>query len=204
MRLKVIEKALILGVFAAVVLCAFSIRAQNSVSDKLIRLHVKANSDEPFDQELKLKVRDAVLTKIEDEISDKDLTSVREELYVMLPELEATAQAVVRENEAAYPVKATFATQYFPTRVYENFALPSGNYETLYIEIGEAAGQNWWCVVFPPLCVAASEGETIEDAAEAAGFTKGDVSFITGKESGYKIKFKVAEIYGDLKHKLFD
>ena len=203
MRLTNFEKALILGVLAAVVMCSFSISAQDSVSHKLIRLHVKANSDEPYDQELKLKVRDAVISEIEDKVKDKDLPSVRDELIAMLPEIEKTAQEVIKENKAGYSAKVTFTNQFFPTRKYDNFALPAGNYETLYIELGEGAGQNWWCVVFPPLCLAASEGEEIEKAAEVGGFSKGDVSFITEENSGYKIKFKIAEIYGDLKHKLF-
>ncbi|MCX7614954.1 MAG: stage II sporulation protein R [Clostridiales bacterium] len=204
MQLRTLEKALIIGVLTAVALCGFSVSAQNSVSGKLIRLHVKANSDSEYDQALKLKVRDAVLSEIEDKIKDKDLPSAREELKKMLPEIEKTAEEVIKKNNADYPVKATLAIQYFPTRKYESFSLPAGNYESLYIKIGSAAGRNWWCVVFPPLCMAASEGVEVENAAEAAGFTKNDVNYITEDGSGYKVKFKVAEIYGELKHKIFN
>ena len=204
MRFKIFEKALIVGVLTAVIMCFFSVSAQDSVSDKLIRLHVKANSDEPYDQELKLMVRDAVLSEIKSRVSDKDLSAARSELIGMLPEIQKTAEDTLKANDADYPVRAAFSTQFFPTRVYQDFALPSGDYETLYIEIGKGAGQNWWCVVFPPLCMAAAEGESVGDAAEAAGFTKDDLSFITEENSGYKIEFKIAELYGDIKHRLMN
>ncbi|MDP4109080.1 MAG: stage II sporulation protein R [Bacillota bacterium] len=203
MRLKTMEKVLLTAFLAFFTFCVFSVSAKNSVSDKLIRLHVKANSDSAFDQELKLKVRDAVINIMKKDIKGKDIETVKSEITAMLPEIKKTAEDTVNSSDADYGVKAALERHYFPTREYADFALPSGDYETLYIELGEAKGKNWWCVLFPPLCIAASEGETIENTAESSGFSNGDVSFITGETSGYKIKFKIAEVYGDLKHRIF-
>ena len=154
-------KAIALALTAALLisLCGFSGECAG-IRKRVVRLHVLANSDSQADQELKLKVRDAVVEAaagLFDEAADAGdaLTLAQEKL----PELQAVAQRTVEAEGFPYPVEATLVNMYFTTRRYENsVTLPAGMYNTLRITIGEAAGKNWWCVVFPPICVSAATG----------------------------------------------
>lgn len=135
------------------------------IRESVVRLHILANSDSTEDQTLKLLVRDAV-TKAADgwldgaENAMEALTLARDRL----PDLQAVAQQTVHQAGYAYPVKATLCRMYFTTRQYDTVTLPAGMYEAVRIEIGAAAGQNWWCVVFPPMCVgAATDSPTLSD-----------------------------------------
>ena len=118
----------------------------------------------------------------------------------MLPELEETARAVITANGYDYGVRAELAETSFPTKEYDGFALPAGEYLALRVLIGEAAGQNWWCVVFPPLCTAAA-GD-VPTVALDAGLTDQEVALITEADEGYILKFKSVELWQTLKAKL--
>ena len=200
-RLHPAEIALM--VLAALILTsgAAALRTRSALADKVVRLHVLANSDSEADQALKLKVRDAVLAEATEALRG---TESREEagrrLTALLPELEETAQSVIAENGYAYGVRAELAETPFPTKEYDGFALPAGEYLALRVLIGEAAGQNWWCVVFPPLCtVAASD---VPAAALDAGLTEQEVALITEADEGYVLKFKSMELWQALKNRL--
>lgn len=133
-----------------------------------MRLHVLANSDTEEDQALKLLVRDAVLeraTEILEQSADRAEAEIR--LRESLPELEAIAEETVRATGYDYAVTAELEDTAFPTKEYDGFSLPAGEYLALRILIGEGVGQNWWCVVFPPLCTAASAD--VPETALAAG-----------------------------------
>ncbi len=174
-------------------------REQTEVSDSVLRLHVLANSDRAEDQALKLKVRDAVLQEAKAILPES--SSVREAEKVLgknLERLAAAGAAVVAEEGYDYPVSAGLEDIWFPTKEYEDFALPAGEYRALRIVIGEGDGQNWWCVVFPPLCLA-SVAETMGETAMEAGMTEQQVALLTGESEGYVVKFKALELWDKLK-----
>lgn len=172
---------------------------QHRLAEKLIRLHVVANSDSQCDQFLKFAVRDAVLQKtstILDGADDPDAA-----LCGNLDILQNAAESTLRERDCPLPVSVSLGNERFPTRDYDTFRLPGGVYRTLRVTIGEGAGHNWWCVVYPSLCLTATMDE-MELAAETAGFTGSELRLITGNGGGYVLKFKTMEWLESLK-KLF-
>ena len=162
--LRIVELALLLGAAAFLMTGVWALNTQRDLADKVVRLHVLANSDTEEDQALKLLVRDAVL----EQSADRAEAEIR--LRESLPELEAIAEETVRANGYDYAVTAELEDTAFPTKEYDGFSLPAGEYLALRILIGEGAGQNWWCVVFPPLCTAASAD--VPETALAAGLTE--------------------------------
>ena len=200
-KLRVWELALLLGAAVFLLTGALSLRSQDQLADKVVRLHVLANSDSEEDQALKLKVRDRVLeqaTAILEQAADRGEAEAL--LRGQLLELEHTAAEVIAENGYDYPVSVELEQTQFPTKEYDGFALPAGTYLALRVIIGEGAGQNWWCVVFPPLCTAASSD--VPETALAAGLSGDQVSLITEADTGYKLKFKSVELWESLMAKL--
>ena len=169
--------------------------AATGVYDGVIRLHVLANSDSERDQALKLEVRDAILADSEGLL---DGVTTREEaeqcIREAIPRMEAVAKARLAELGCDADVCVTLGREEYPRRAYEDFALPAGEYLSLRVQIGEAAGQNWWCVLFPPMCLSAATAER-ESACLAAGLTEGQYRMITNTEGAqYKLRFKVVEV----------
>ncbi|MDF2839142.1 MAG: spoIIR [Evtepia sp.] len=194
----------LIGLFciALVGLCFWLDSEQNELAEKMLRLHVLANSDSEEDQALKLRVRDQVLTVVEPWLESKpNVTAVEETLRERAPELQQQAETVIREAGYDYPVTVSVENTWFPTRQYDGFSLPAGSYESLRVIIGEGKGHNWWCVVFPPLCLAATT-ESVSQSAEEAGLTEEDVMLILEDDDEYVIKFKAIELWEQLKHTL--
>lgn len=164
----------------------------DSVRNKMLRMHVIANSDSSDDQELKLKVRDAVLQKGK-EIFDGSVTKneAEEKITPHIADLESAAKNVIKENGYDYDVKVKVGEEYFNTRVYDgSVTLPAGYYTAVTVTIGEGAGHNWWCVMFPPMCLPAAVKECeLSDVLE-----KDEVEIVEGG-SKYRLKFKIVEIY---------
>ena len=147
---------------------------------------------------MKLKVRDAVLARAEELLRTTGRRSDAEGvLRDHLAELTRLAGAVVAENGYDYPVTAELANTPFPTREYQDFSLPAGMYLALRVIIGDGGGKNWWCVVFPPLCVQSTTD--LAQTAMSAGLADEDVKLITGTEGGYVLKFKSMELWSRLK-----
>jgi stage II sporulation protein R len=122
-------------------------------TDMLLRLHVRANSDHPADQAVKYQVRDAVLTELSGYLDAADSAdAARDEVETMLPQVIAAAQSVVDEAGYDYPVSAYLGEAEFPTRLYGDTVYRAGSYQALQIYLGAGSGENWWCVLFPPLC----------------------------------------------------
>lgn len=170
-----------------------------ALSAGLIRLHVVAASDEAAEQELKLRVRDSVLAYLEPRLQGaQSAAEAAERIEDELDGIRAAAEAAAEGREVA----VTLGREYYPTRDYGSFALPAGRYESLRVVLGEGEGHNWWCVVFPTLCTAASLDE-FESAAASGGFTDGELRLITGADEGYVLKFKTLEWLEKLKA-LFD
>lgn len=196
-RLKRVE--IVLMVAAALVLMsgALALQTQDQLADKVVRLHVLANSDSEEDQALKLRVRDRVLERATELLEQSaDRQEAEALLRGNLLELENLAAEEIAAAGYDYPVTAGLTDTTFPTREYDGFTLPAGEYLALRIVIGEGAGQNWWCVVFPPLCTTASAD--VPASALAAGLTQEDVNLIT-EEPGYVLKFKTVELWERLR-----
>ena len=197
-KLHAVELALLIGAAVLLLTGVWAVNTQRDLADRVVRLHVLANSDSEADQALKLQVRDVVLARATEILQQStDRAEAETLLRESLPELEALAQAEVQANGYDYAVTAELEETSFPTKDYDGFSLPAGEYLALRILIGEGAGQNWWCVVFPPLCTAASAD--VPETALAAGLTEDQVSLITEAEGGYELKFKVVEWWDSLR-----
>ena len=164
----------------------------------VFRLHIKANSDSKADQQVKLKVRDAIL---ENSVSLFDGAKELDDAIVLaqtnIEELTKIANEVLQNEGFDYKATARIGEAFFETREYEEFTLPAGTYESLIIDLGKAQGQNWWCVIFPKLCIDTSIGEkaSLEDTASKQS------AKIAENKPKYKVKFKVVEWYEKLKRK---
>ena len=197
-RLKTWELALMFGILVAAAAASWLGQEQQELADSVIRLHVIANSDSEADQALKLAVRDRVLEQAEGLYpQDATLAEAQAALEGQLNALAAAGREVVEEQGYDYPVAAQLTDCWFPTKEYEGFALPAGNYTALRVTIGEGRGQNWWCVAFPPLCLGAAS-ETVDQAAQAGLFTPGQAALVTQDGEGYVLKFKAMELLGEL------
>ena len=190
-----------LGVALAALAGVWLDRSQAALADQVIRLHVLANSDSEADQALKLKVRDRVLETASDYfVPGATLEETRAVLTEHLADLAAAGEDQVAQEGYRYPVTVSLEDNYwFPTKQYTDFALPAGEYTALRVVIGEGGGQNWWCVVFPPLCLGAVS-ETAAQTALSDGFTQDQVSLITGEDEGYVVKFKAIELWEEFQH----
>ncbi|MBQ8975188.1 MAG: stage II sporulation protein R [Oscillospiraceae bacterium] len=196
MKLRRFEISLLLAL-AVTVAFTFTVNGvQEDLSDKLIRLHVVANSDSELDQKIKLEVRDSVLNSAQTLLSGADTASQAGALLAKnLDIISCEANRVSRAY--GYESVVTLDAEYFPTRVYDTFSLPAGEYTSLRVTVGSGRGHNWWCVVFPPLCMTAAE-----EGFAQAGLSQEQSDFITQKSDGYKIKFKAVELYEEIKHLL--
>lgn len=200
-RLKLVEIALLIGLAVFLASGGLALRAQDQLSERVVRLHVLANSDGEEDQALKLKVRDRVLARATELLTQAgDRGEAETLLRSALPELEELAARELRASGCDYPVRAELTDTEFPTREYDGFTLPAGEYLALRVVIGQGAGRNWWCVVFPPLCTAASAD--VPTAALAAGLTEDQVRLITEEDRGYVLKFKAVEWWEELRARL--
>lgn len=192
---KWIAVSLLVGLAISLLWGVWSLQRQQALAQEVIRLHVIAASDSDADQALKLQVRDAVLAQATDWLAGTtDRDEAEDILRTHLAELRDTAQATVQLQGGEDVVEAWLTPESYPTRDYGSFALPGGEYLSLRIIIGEGAGHNWWCVVFPPLCTTAAAGD-MEEAARDAGLSEDDVALITRSDEGYTLKFKSIELW---------
>lgn len=188
------------SILIALVLCnvininAFSKKCDN-IRDKMLRMHVIANSDSEYDQALKIKVRDAVL-EAGKELFDGSVTSGEAEKILVphIEELEHVALETIKREGFDYKVKITVQEEFFKTRIYDNsITLPAGYYTAVKVVIGEGLGQNWWCVMFPPMCLPAANAQCeLSDV-----LTDDETQIVSGGEK-YKFKFKIIELFEDL------
>lgn len=192
---KIAELSLLVALAAVLLWGAASLHRQDALQEKLVRLHVIANSDSEDDQAMKLRARDAVLaqaTALLEQSADRAEAMAR--LEESLPRLEKAAYDACG---GVYPVEASLGMAEFPRKEYDGFALPAGEYMALRVVIGEGAGQNWWCVVYPPLCTAAASD--LSRTALDAGLTEDDLSLITGDGDGYVLRFRSLELWERLR-----
>ena len=172
------------------------IHGESEIYDRVIRLHVLANSDSKQDQEIKLHVRDAVLKKTHTLLENVDKREDAEAvLRDAIPVLEHTAAEALRQLDCEDAVSVTLGEERYPTRQYESLAFPAGEYLSLRVMIGSAEGQNWWCVLFPPLCLSAAAEQDTEAVCLSAGLTGEQYRMIADTDSTkYKLRFKILEV----------
>ena len=167
---------------------------RQTIQSNLIRLHVIANSDTQEDQALKLQVRDRVLERATELLEQSsDMLDAQVRLENALPAIETAAQEEIFAQGYSYTVSARLEQTEFPTKFYDGFSLPSGEYLALRVVIGEGAGENWWCVVYPPLCMTAATD--LQETALTMGMCEEDISLMTEETAGYVLKFRSVELW---------
>lgn len=191
-----IRISIAIGIVTAVIfsICSFAKTSEEIRSD-VLRLHVIANSDSSVDQNLKLRLRDYILEEGEDIFDGSvNVENAVEKIEPKLAELEKSAETFVKNAGFDYDVKITLSNEYFTTRTYESVTLPAGKYLALRVVIGSGEGHNWWCVMFPPMCVpAADKKDEIENV-----FTDKEIKLVESKPK-YEPRFKVVEIYEQIR-----
>lgn len=197
------KKILTLSIIAALCLLVVGllpVHGEEEIYDKVVRLHVLANSDSDEDQAVKLAVRDAIL---EVTVPLLQNCKTKEEAVALLEEnrffLTETAQNVLRKEGFEDSVTIEMGLEDYPTRTYDSLCFPAGEYISMRVSLGEGEGQNWWCCLFPPLCLdAATVGkEVAEDACISVGFTPTQYKIITESDKPvYRARFKILELFG--------
>lgn len=192
--MKRVEMAMLVGLMVSIVLGSTAAFAKEcaQIEQNVVRLHILANSDSEEDQALKLKVRDAVL-EATDQIfgTPQDKAAAKAEAERKLPLIEQTAAQVIAQEGYDYPVKAQVVQMYFDTRHYDGFDLPAGQYDAVRVTIGTGQGHNWWCVVFPPMCITAAQPAGTQPIQEQI--------LSLGETPVYQPKLAVVEWYEGLK-----
>ncbi len=172
---------------------------RRELQENLIRLHVVAASDSREDQTLKLRVRDAVVAALQSSMGNcTDIDQAKACLRADLPRLQRLANQVLAEAGSGDTARVTLLREEFDTRHYDTFSLPSGIYDSLRITIGEGQGHNWWCVVFPTLCLPAT-AEGFEKIAGEAGMDEALACALAG-EDGYELHFYLLDVLGKLEN----
>jgi len=199
---KTLILATLLFIYVSISAISYAKTTASELSDTVFRLHVIANSDSVEDQALKYKVRDNLISYMNTICNN---TISKEEAITIasnhLEEFQKIAEQTILENKYNYPVKVQIGNFDFPTKKYGDISLPAGTYDALRVEIGEAKGQNWWCVMFPPLCfIDVSSGVVPEESKEILkeNMSEEDFALISDNNSHSDItfKFKLLEFFG--------
>ncbi len=174
------------------------VHSEAELYDSVLRLHVIANSDSDEDQALKLKVRDAILAEgghlFAYCTSREEAASIIEENRALL---ESTAKKVITNEGYPYAVTIDLGQEDYPTKNYGSVCFPAGNYLSLRVIIGDGEGQNWWCVLFPPMCLSAATVSSYSDDAIPVGLTGEQYKMITETDDPkYTVRFKILEVFG--------
>lgn len=194
--MKLFEKSLCLALVLTILLSFTGFAAScEDIPNRVLRLHVLANSDSDEDQALKLKVRDRVLSEsagMLDNITGKP--QAEDAVKAKLPQLRAAAQDEIKKQGYDYPVSVELTNMYFTTRQYDTVTLPAGQYDALRVTIGSGKGHNWWCVIFPPMCLPAAEKpEELGDV-----LNQNQLQIVEGK-GDFEVKFLTLEWYEKIK-----
>ena len=165
-------------------------RDEGKIYDSVIRLHILANSDAQPDQELKLKVRDAIIAESNGLFENSEPELPLDQMDELGEKFVSIANRVIKENGYDYTAAVEWGKESYPTREYDGITFPSGEYYSLRINLGNAEGQNWWCVLFPPLCTNASSAK---ENLNSMGISKNGTKVYTSKK--YTIRFKILEFF---------
>ena len=190
--MKKIPAYAIVLLIATLMLAAVPTEADAAIYKDTLRLHILAESDSEEDQRVKLLLRDEILTVFGEELSEcRDIDDAKENVRGLIGEIEEHSQEFLNSIGIDAPVTASLSVEWYDTREYEDFTLPSGYYNSLRIIIGEGEGANWWCVMYPPLCMDIATKDAPKDDA-TLGYTNEEVRLISGGK--YNVKFKLLEV----------
>ena len=195
MNLK-LNLAIFLGLLAAITVTGLKDLSEKSASIQsgVLRLHILANSDDDVDQELKLKVRDRILEHSSELFTDaNDSEQAKQNAKENLERITEIAQETVDESGFSYKVQCNLLDMPFPSRQYGNLTVPVGEYHAIQVLIGEADGENWWCVMYPPLCLPACA-----ESDAAAYFSEGEYDVLANPQK-YEVRFKILEVFSNVK-----
>ena len=185
--MKKIAISILIGILITTSVVSFGEGLSEELAEDIVRLHIVANSDSETDQSVKLKIRDKILEEM------KNFSEI-EEIGDNLAFFEDVANSVLQREGLPYKAKAHFGIFQFPTKYYDGFALPKGEYTALKIDLGDGAGQNWWCVLFPPLCMVDAATEDFDLLLKTT--FKDNYSVVSDNENiQFKIEFKLAELF---------
>ncbi len=188
-----------LALIALVVFIGTLFADKTALRKNLVRLHVVAASNSEKDQAVKLQVRDAVLQFLDAGLAGlEDIDAVKAYVQEKLPQIQQIANDTLQSLGQKREAVITFLEEAFPTREYETFTLPAGVYDSLRITIGEGTGENWWCVVFPSLCMQATSSQ-VKDTAAGAGFSGPLADTLTGNDD-YRVRFFFLEVLGQIEN----
>jgi len=203
MERKTIQALLIFSFSLLLLLILSPVAGADDIYDSVIRIHVLANSDSPEDQELKLEVRDALLQYARENLSScNDREEAKEEIAGHVTQMEKIGKSVLERQGISAPLSISLTEEYYPTRTYDTLSLPQGKYLSLKVEIGAAQGKNWWCILFPPLCLDSAKGAA--DALLEAGMEEENVKTVTLQNETYQIRFRILEIWEKAKKSVSD
>ena len=192
-------KKLLIPIFtillSTVFIATIPTEAEAAIYEDTLRLHILANSNSDEDQNLKLEIRDEILKKYSSQLKDTEKIDEAENIIGgLLSEIEDFAEEEITERGFDYQVRCELGKEWYDTREYERFTLPKGYYTSLRVIIGDGEGHNWWCVMFPPMCLdIATENAPSDDGI--IDYTKEEISLITNKK--YNFKFKILELLSD-------
>lgn len=197
---RILVILILLSIFILISAISYVDAVSNNIADSVFRLHVIANSDSKEDQELKLKVRNELLSYMN--IISKDSTNKQEAMKIAnehKEEFKQIAEKVIKKNGYNYNVNVQVGKADFPTKYYGDITLPAGTYDALKVQIGDAKGQNWWCVMFPPLCfVDVSTGIVPDNSKQELKQSLDDEEYaLISKTDDNEIsfKFKIVELF---------
>ena len=166
-----------------------------AIYEDTLRLHILANSDSALDQELKYAIRDKLLAKYGEALRGAEsFSNAQAEVSGLLEEIEQDVDGWISEAGYSYKSEVTLGVEWYDTREYEDFTLPRGYYTSLRVMLGEAEGQNWWCVMYPPLCLDVATEDAPKDDA-LMGYSREEYMLVN--DEGYNIKFKLLEVFSD-------
>ena len=199
-KLKISEKALSYSLFFGLLCAVFLSFADfdascEDIRGNVLRLHIIANSDSIEDQNLKLKIKDEILSHSPELFGEcENLENAIQSTKLNLKKIESVANEVIKENGFSYTAKARVGDSFFETREYDTFTLPAGTYKSLIIDIGKGEGKNWWCVIFPEICLPSASKISLSKTVGEDGVG------IAEAPNRYILRFKVVEIYEEIKN----
>ncbi|MCQ2455178.1 MAG: stage II sporulation protein R [Clostridia bacterium] len=192
--IKDIEKAVLFGLIFSIILSISSFDAFcENMRRNILRIHIIANSDSPADQSVKLRVRDALLNSCGDIFEEcENLETAEQTAKENLDNFKKIADKTLSENGFSYRSEAKIGKSYFGTREYDSFTLPAGNYNSLILTLGSGKGRNWWCVIYPSVCIGSTSKKLDKSISKKS-------AKIANNPKNYKMRFKIIELYEKLK-----
>jgi stage II sporulation protein R len=195
--MKKFEISIIIGLVITIILSSFTGFAKecDGIRKSVLRLHILANSNSVADQELKIKVRDKILANTDKLfVEQNSLENAKKNVSQRLDEIKKIASDEISANGYDYKVNVEIVNMFFDTRVYDELTMPAGRYDALRVTIGKAEGKNWWCVLYPPICLPAATKKVDMSKALNEKQIK-----IVGTKKKYEVRFKAVEIYQKIK-----